>query len=150
MDYSIGEKHLPVVMFPIVVEKKINMELRPKKILLYLTCDSIPLKTISWDRDYNIEGIKDSSEIDAPNIEAIGDGKITIKYPCVNVFYNHSYVHEWVLKGRFTFYSEVGNIDKEESLTFRLDDKVEEKLKGAIKDFQNTYVERRNVTTIVS
>ena len=152
MHYSIRtDKRLPVIMFPIVVEKKINMELRPQKILLELTCDSIPLKKISWDRDYNIDGIEEgSSEIDAPNIEAIGDGKITIEYPCVNVFYNHDYVHEWVLKGKVTYHSKIGDINRKIELTFQLDKKKEEKLKNAIRSFHRVYVEGKGAEKIVS
>ena len=141
MDYSIASKDLPVVAFTIAVEKKIYLRLRPKKILLDLTCDFIPQKTFFWDRSYNIEGVKDSPDIDAPDIEAIDNGNITIKYPCTNVFYNHDYIHVWQLKGRVTFHSKIGPINKEIKIQFQLDKKNEEGLRKGIKRFQQFYVE---------
>ena len=149
MDFSTADKHLPVVVFTIAVEKKIKEKLQPQKILLDLTCDSIPLKTYFWDGDYNIESVKESHfDIDAPDIEAIGDGKITIKYPCMNVFYNHTYIHQWELKGIVTYRSKIGDINRKIKLSFQLDKKNEEKLKNAIKAFQRDYVE--GVEKIVS
>lgn len=146
MDYLIVTKDLPVVVFTIAVEKKIYLKLRPQRILLELSCDSIPLKTFSWDRSYNIEGVKDFPDIEAPDIEAIDDGKIIIRYPCVNVFYSHRYIHKWELKGKVTFHSEIGDINRRGiKLTFQLgnekDKEKEEKLKKAIEHFQKFYIE---------
>ena len=146
MDYDIRYKHLPIqlptVTFTIVVKKRIYLELQLKKLLFELTCDSIPLKTFFYDRSYNMEMEKDSPDIVAEDIGAIGDGKIIIRYPCVNIFYNHDYVHKWELVGRVTYHSKIGDINKRRvKLIFQLDNKKEEKLKKAIKDFQKVYVE---------
>ena len=130
MDYSIINEVLPVVEFKIAVKKKIYLKSQLQKLLLDLTCDSIPLKTFFWDRDYNIEDTKDLPDIVAPDIEVIGDGKITVNYPCVHVSYHH--IHEWKLRGRVTYRSKIGDINREIKIPFQLDNKNEEKLKKAI------------------
>ena len=146
MDYFKTTNDLPVVEFTIVVEKKAYLKLQLQKLLLELTCDHIPLKTFFWDRNYNIEGLKDSPDIEALDIDAIGDGYIVIRYPCVNVFYRHDPIHKWELMGKITYHSKIGDITKEKTLRFQLGDekdkKKEEKLKKAIADFQNNYIER--------
>ena len=147
MDYSIINGVLPVAEFKITVKKKIYLKLQLQKILLDLTCDSIPLKAFFWGRDYNIEDTKDIPDIIAPDIDAIDDGEIVIKYPCVHVSYH--YIHEWELTGKVTYHSKIGDITKVIKLPFQLEDKKdEEKLRGAIKSFQKHYVE--GVKTIVS
>ena len=140
MDYSIKNGTLPVVEFKITVKKKIYLKLHPQKILLDLTCDSIPIKTFLWDSDYSIEDTKDTPDIIAPDIDAIDDGEITIKYPCVHVSYH--YIHEWKLTGKVTYHSKIGDITKVIRLPFQLEDKkVEEKLRTALKGFQKRYAE---------
>ena len=79
IDFLILDRYLPEVVFMIAVEKRIYLKLHPQKILLELTCDSIPLKTFFVDKNYDIEGIKDFPEIEAPDIETIGDGEMTIR-----------------------------------------------------------------------
>ena len=142
MDFLIKDK-LPVVVFTIAIEKRIKEKLQPQKMLLDLTCDSIPLKTYLWDRDYNIECVKESHfDIYASDIEEIGDGEIIIKYPCVHVSYH--YIHEWKLIGKVTYHSKIGDITRGIKLSFQLKDKKEEeKLKSYLKYFQKSYVEER-------
>ena len=140
-----GNMGLPVVAFPIFVHKKVYLKLQPQKIMFDLICDSIPLKTISWERNYNIEDLKEEADIEAPDIEAIDDGKIIIRFPCVNVAYNHKNIHKWELKGKVTFNSKIGEITKKGTFPFQLGDekdrKQEDKLKEAIKYFHKFYVE---------
>lgn len=132
-------KEIPVVEFRIAVEKRICLELQLQKLLLELTCDYIPIETIFWERSYNIDGVSVFPEIKAPDIEAIGNGTITIKYPCVNIFYNH--MHKWELNGKLTYHSKIGDITKEKTLRFQLSNENEEGLKKAIKHFHKFYVE---------
>ena len=145
-----GNMELSVVAFPISVHKQVYLELRPQKIMFNLTCDSIPLKTFFWDSGYNIDDVIEADEmyIEVANIKAIGGGQIIIRYPCVSVSYDHSHIHKWVLKGKVTFNSKIGEITKKGTFSFQLGDKKEEKLKNSIKGFQKDYVE--GVEKIVS
>jgi hypothetical protein len=128
---------LPVVEFKISVKKNSsNLKLELQKLLLDLTCGIIPQKTFLWDRSYHIESLKEF-----PDIKWTDDGNIKITYPCMYVFYNHNYVHNWKLKGRITYHTKVGDITKEITLVFQLDEKAEEELKEEIKRFQKSYVE---------
>ncbi len=68
---------LPMVGFKIPIEKKAYLKLEPQRLLIELTCDNIPLKTFFWYKGCNID------DVVAPDLEAIGDGYIEIKYPCV-------------------------------------------------------------------
>jgi len=131
-------KEIPVVEFRIAVEKRIYLELQLQKLLLELTCDYIPIKTIFWERSYNIDGVRVFPEIKAPDIEAIGNGTITIKHPCT-VLHSHN-MRKWELNGKITYHSKIGDITKEKTLRFQLSDEKEEKLKEAIKRFHKFYV----------
>ncbi|MGB2842725.1 MAG: hypothetical protein WBC40_09685 [Halobacteriota archaeon] len=145
-----GNMGLPVVDFTISVNKQVYLKLQPQKIMLNLTCDSIPLKTFFWDRNYNIDDVIKADrngylDIEVADIKAIGGGQIIIRYPCVNVSYNHNYIHKWELKGKVTFNSKIREITKKITFSFRLGDesdrKKEDKLKEAINDFQKSYVD---------
>ena len=132
---------IPAVEFKIKVKNGSPLDIEPQKILLDLTCDSIHQKTYFWDRSYNIEEVKETPDIEAPDIGAGEDGYIWVRYPCVNVFYNHRDIHIWQLKGRITFNSKIGNTDIEHiRLTFQLDKDKEEELKKDMKTFHEFYV----------
>ncbi len=137
---------IPVVEFKIKIKNRSPLDLEPQKILLDLTCDSIHQKTYFWDRSYNIEKVKETPDVEAPEIEAGEDGHIWVRYPCVNVFYNHKNIHIWQLKGRISFDSKIENTgrvinkDRVINLTFQLDKDKEEELKKDIKNFHEFYV----------
>ncbi len=137
MDFK-DVKDIPVVVFRIAVESKVYLKLQLQKLLLELTCDYIPIKTIFWERSYNIDGVRVFPEIKAPDIEAIGNGTITIKHPCT-VLHSHN-MRKWELNGKITYHSKIGDITKEKTLRFQLSDEKEEKLKEAIKRFHKFYV----------
>ena len=119
---------LPIVIFRIPIEKKAYLKLEPQRLLIELTCDDIPLKTFFWYKDCNID------DVVALDLEAIGDGYIEIKYPCVNVFYKH--MHKWWLKGEVTFHSKIGDFSRKINLISYLDPKSEKKLREDIIEFQ--------------
>ena len=137
MDFK-DVKDIPVVVFRIAVESKVYLKLQLQKLLLELTCGYIPIETIFWERSYNIDGVRIFSVIEAPDIEAIGNGTITIKHPCT-VLHSHN-MRKWELNGKITYHSKIGDITKEKTLRFQLSDEKEEKLKEAIKRFHKFYV----------
>ena len=137
MDFK-DVKDIPVVVFRIAVESKVYLKLQLQKLLLELTCGYIPIETISWERSYNIDGVRIFSVIEAPDIEALGTGTITIQHPCT-VLHSHN-MRKWELNGKITYHSKIGDITKEKTLRFQLSDEKEEKLKEAIKRFHKFYV----------
>ena len=137
MDFK-DVKDIPVVVFRIAVESKVYLKLQLQKLLLELTCGYIPIETIFWERSYNIDGVRIFSVIEAPDIEAIGNGTITIKHPCT-VLHSHN-MRKWELNGKITYHSKIGDITKEKTLRFQLSDEKEKKLKEAIKRFHKFYV----------
>jgi len=138
MDFFKDVKDIPVVVFRIAVENKAYLKLQLQKLLLELTCGYIPIETIFWERSYNIDGVRIFSVIEAPDIEALGTGTITIKHPCT-VLHSHN-MRKWELNGKITYHSKIGDITKEKTLRFQLSDEKEEKLKEAIKRFHKFYV----------
>ena len=137
MDFK-DVKDIPVVVFRIAVESKVYLKLQLQKLLLELTCGYIPIETIFWERSYNIDGVRIFSVIEAPDIEALGTGTITIQHPCT-VLHSHN-MRKWELNGKITYHSKIGDITKEKTLRFQLSDEKEEKLKEAIKRFHKFYV----------
>ena len=137
MDFK-DVKDIPVVVFRIAVESKVYLKLQLQKLLLELTCGYIPIETISWERSYNIDGVRIFSVIEAPDIEALGTGTITIQHPCT-VLHSQN-MRKWKLNGKITYHSKIGDITKEKTLRFQLSDEKEEKLKEAIKRFHKFYV----------
>lgn len=137
MDFK-DVKDISVVVFRIAVESKVYLKLQLQKLLLELTCGYIPIETIFWERSYNIDGIRIFSVIEAPDIEALGTGTITIQHPCT-VLHSHN-MRKWKLNGKITYHSKIGDITKEKTLRFQLSDEKEEKLKEAIKRFHKFYV----------
>ena len=137
MDFK-DVKDIPVVVFRIAVESKVYLKLQLQKLLLELTCGYIPIETISWERSYNIDGVRIFSVIEAPDIEALGTGTITIQHPCT-VLHSHN-MRKWELNGKITYHSKIGDITKEKTLRFQLSDEKEKKLKEAIKRFHKFYV----------
>ena len=138
MDFFKDVKDIPVVVFRIAVENKAYLKLQLQKLLLELTCGYIPIETIFWERSYNIDGVRIFSVIEAPDIEALGTGTITIQHPCT-VLHSHN-MRKWELNGKITYHSKIGDITKEKTLRFQLSDEKEEKLKEAIKRFHKFYV----------
>jgi len=138
MDFFKDVKDIPVVVFRIAVENKAYLKLQLQKLLLELTCGYIPIETIFWERSYNIDGVRIFSVIEAPDIEALGTGTITIKHPCT-VLHSHN-MRKWELNGKITYHSKIGDITKEKTLRFQLSDEKEKKLKEAIKRFHKFYV----------
>jgi len=137
MDFK-DVKDIPVVVFRIAVESKVYLKLQLQKLLLELTCGYIPIETIFWERSYNIDGVRIFSVIEAPDIEALGTGTITIQHPCT-VLHSQN-MRKWKLNGKITYHSKIGDITKEKTLRFQLSDEKEEKLKEAIKRFHKFYV----------
>lgn len=137
MDFK-DVKDIPVVVFRIAVESKVYLKLQLQKLLLELTCGYIPIETIFWERSYNIDGVRIFSVIEAPDIEALGTGTITIQHPCT-VLHSHN-MRKWELNGKITYHSKIGDITKEKTLRFQLSDEKEKKLKEAIKRFHKFYV----------
>jgi len=138
MDFFKDVKDIPVVVFRIAVENKAYLKLQLQKLLLELTCGYIPIETIFWERSYNIDGVRIFSVIEAPDIEALGTGTITIQHPCT-VLHSHN-MRKWELNGKITYHSKIGDITKEKTLRFQLSDEKEKKLKEAIKRFHKFYV----------
>jgi len=137
MDFK-DAKDIPVVVFRIAVESKVYLKLQLQKLLLELTCGYIPIETIFWERSYNIDSVRIFSVIEAPDIEALGTGTITIQHPCT-VLHSHN-MRKWELNGKITYHSKIGDITKEKTLRFQLSDEKEKKLKEAIKRFHKFYV----------
>ena len=137
MDFK-DAKDIPVVVFRIAVESKVYLKLQLQKLLLELTCGYIPIETIFWERSYNIDSVRIFSVIEAPDIEALGNGTITIQHPCT-VLHSHN-MRKWELNGKITYHSKIGDITKEKTLRFQLSDEKEKKLKEAIKRFHKFYV----------
>jgi len=91
---------LPMVGFRIPVINKAYLKLELQRLFVKVTYDGIPLKNIFWYKGCNID------DVEASNIEAIGDGTIKITCPCMNM--NPVRIYKWEIIGEVAFDTKLG------------------------------------------
>ena len=121
--------HLPMVAFEIPIRKRIYLELELQRLFVKVTYDGIPLKTVFWYKGCNID------DVEASNIEAIGDGSIKITCPCMNMYPIR--IHKWEIIGDVVFDTKLGCFSRPIKLYADFDQNDSKKLYGYLVEFQD-------------
>ena len=119
---------LPMVAFRIPVRKRIYLKLELQRLYIKLICDDTPVNTVFWYKGCNID------DVEATDIEAIGDGVITIRCPCTNIY--PIPIHKWELVGEVVFNTKIDDLRREIRLVSSLDRKEEGQLRNYLLEFQ--------------
>jgi hypothetical protein len=121
--------NLPMVAFEIPIRKRIYLKLELQQLFVKVSYNGIPLKRVFWYKGCNID------DVEASNIEAIGDGNIKITCPCMNMYPIR--IHKWEIVGEVVFDTKLGRFSRSIKLYADFDQKDSKKLHGYLVEFQD-------------